>query len=202
LNEILSRQGADVFNRASNADAICDIEFRLKNDPLNADLKNTVIVFFHLPFWERPCGFPIPTQERDAYYRTSLESMIDSWIAQRAKVMLLAPTPGAETQSVSPLQEYYESLRSEYQKSITTGDSGRYIRSSNGRYLYNMSCTNAEICCDENGLIGVRLPVDGQHFCAFRDWQGEPCLLSYAGGERRVASAVAEDIVASIRSWR
>lgn len=202
LNEVLSRQGAVVLNRASNADALCDIERELKNDPLNTNLENTVIVFFHLPFWDRPCGFSIPTRERDAYYRASLDSMIESWIAHGARVLLFAPTPGAETQSVSPLQGHYETLRSSYPNSVTIGDSGRYIRSSDGRYLYNMPCTKVEIGCDENGLIGVRLPVDGQHFCAFRDWQGEPCLLPYAGGERRVATAVAEDIVASIRSSR
>ena len=202
LQEILSRQGATLIQRASNADAICDIEQALADRPLGDSLDGTMIVFFHLPYWDRPCGFSIPGSGRDSYYRQALETLIESWIASGATVLLVPPTPGAETQKPSPLVEYYESLRATHPKSVHISDSGRYIRSADGRYLYNMPCASAEIGCSADDLIGVRLPVDGQHFCAYEDWQGEPCLLPYAGGERRVATAVAEDIVASIRSWR
>lgn len=198
LQEILSRQGASVEARASNADAICDIEQALADRPFGDSLDGTMIVFFHLPFWDRPCGFSIPESGRDAYYRQALETLIESWIARGATVLLVPPTPGAETQKPSPLVEYYESLRAMHPKSVHISDSGRYIRSTDGRYLYNMPCASAEIGCSADGLIGVRLPVDGQHFCAYKDWQGEPCLLPDAGGERRVATAVAEDILSSI----
>jgi len=170
----------------------------LADRPVGDSLDGTMIVFFHLPFWDRPCGFSIPESGRDAYYRQALETLIESWIARGATVLLVPPTPGAETQKPSPLVEYYESLRAMHPKSVHISDSGRYIRSTDGRYLYNMPCASAEIGCSADGLIGVRLPVDGQHFCAYKDWQGEPCLLPDAGGERRVATAVAEDILSSI----
>jgi len=200
LQEILSRQGASVEARASNADAICDIQQGLADHPLGDSLANTVIVFFHLPFWNRPCSASIPDEDRDSYYRQALETLIESWIARGAIVLLVPPTPGAEIQTPSPLFDFYESLRAEQPQLIATSDSGKYIRSSDGRYLYSMPCSSVEIGCSADGLIGVRLPVDGQHFCAYPDWQGEPCLLPDAGGERRVATAVAEDIMSTIAS--
>lgn len=198
LEEILSRQGATVIQRAGNADAICDIERGLIDKPLGETLEGTLIVFFHLPFWNRPCGFAIPEQDRDDYYRQALTSLVDSWIARGAKVLLVPTTPSADAQTPSQFFEFYEFLRETHPGSVYIADSGRYIRSSNGRYLYNMPCASVEIGCSAEGLIGVRLPVDGQHFCAYRDWQGEPCSLPDAGGERRVATAVAEDILSSI----
>lgn len=197
LSEILGQHGATLESRSNNAAAICDIENSIKEAPIT-DFNKTLIVFFHLPFWLRPCGFEIKEPAQNAYYQSAVRTLVDSWAASGAKVLLVPVTPGAKTQTESVYIPLFHELESSYPDSITIGDSGRYLRSTEGRYLYYMPCTKAEIGCLDNGLIGVRLPADGQHFCSYEFWQGEPCSVTNAGGERRVATAIAEDIVSAI----
>lgn len=83
---------------------------------------------------------------------------------------------------------------------ITVLDPGIFIRDANGAYQWRMPClSGGEPGCTADGTIGVRY-VDGFHFCDDPAWDGTHCAITHAGGARRVAAAMASQIVELLAS--
>jgi hypothetical protein len=86
---------------------------------------------------------------------------------------------------------FYGALASRDPGAFTLVDAGAFLRDGHGRYLWRMPCVAGEPGCGRHGTVGVRW-TDGFHYCTDPGFAAHGCpAVEFAGGERRVAAAVA-----------
>jgi hypothetical protein len=175
---------------------IPDIERQVKNPATHPD----AAVLFVLVAFDGRCGEP---------WHWPVDRLVSIWKKAGTHVYLVPSVPFVpgtkEAESLSPGPEleieYYRKLAAEDPKHITFVDAGKFIRDTNGNYVWRMPCVpGGEPGCDEQGTVGVRY-VDGFHFCTDPDFAAHGCAgAAQQAGERRGAASIASDLVPSLQA--
>ncbi len=134
-----------------------------------------------------------------------VDDMVDAWLANGMQVYLVStiPTPTGGFEEFNPGADaeraHYQELAAQHPGQVHWVDAGRFIRNTDGEYLWRMQCVpGGEAGCADDGTIGVRF-VDGIHFCTDPEFGRHSCPHPEdAGGERRVAAAIAETILSTV----
>ena len=137
-------------------------------------------------------------------WRRSIDSLIALY-RQNGMHVFLAPSvpfvPGSPRESElanGPLEEaeYYRAVAASNPEHISMLDAGTFLRDGAGVYQWRMPCLpEGEAGCDEQGTVGVRW-LDGLHFCTDPDFRANGCGADeFKAGERRVAAAIAEQLL-------
>ena len=164
------------------------------NDPAS---RPDVAIYFALAAFGEQC----PGRQ----WNEMVDDMVDTWLANGTQVYLVSTipspiggfeefTPGADAE-----RAHYQELAAKYPGRVHWVDAGRFIRNTEGEYLWRMQCLpGGEIGCAEDGTIGVRF-IDGIHFCTDPQFGVHSCPNAEdAGGERRVGSAIAQTVLATV----
>jgi hypothetical protein len=74
------------------------------------------------------------------------------------------------------------------------------VRDPGGQYVWRMPCVaGGEPGCDAQGTVGIRW-VDGFHYCTDPDFAAHGCAgAEHQAGERRVAAALAQELLPALR---
>jgi peptidoglycan/LPS O-acetylase OafA/YrhL len=142
----------------------------------------------------------------DQFWLVQVREALDIWKAAGTHIYLVPPVPNVPG-SAPPLPTngqpaYVPAQRPEFEAfaandpaHITVVDAGTFIRDAQGVLQWRMPCLpGGEPGCARDHTIGVRW-VDGYHFCTDPNWNGHFCQRNDRGGERRVGTAIALQIV-------
>ncbi len=194
LTTIVQARGGTLHRDVWSGDAMCTLNDLIRRQVANPQTRPSVAVLFELPL-PNP-QYPCP---HAGTFDAELPSLIKMWRAAGVHVLLVpdVPTPGHTT--IDGTMTFYRIQAQENPSTVTVVDSSQFLRDSSGKAQWRMPCVApTEVGCAPNDTIGVRFPGDGGlHFCADPDWiaHGSICSDQFAGGERRVAAAIAVSIV-------
>lgn len=192
LRTILAAHGARIDSAATVATGICDQLPRARTQIRRSH--PTVAVLFALPFYFTRCS------EKQSW--TSQVQSALTMFKQAGVPAYLAPAlPKAGMSAADATAASYTTLVQRAPAASALIDAGLFLRDQTGRYQWRMPCVRGEAGCSRSETLPVRNPIDrGVHFCADPAWQDGPCASGFAGGERRVAAAIAIQILAALRS--
>ena len=157
---------------------------------------DAAVIFAFLAYDDR-CGAP---------WHASVDALIDTYLANDTHVFLVPSVSipaGGRVDFEPGVQEevaYYRERVAADPTHITAVDAGTYLRDADGTYLWRMPCVSAdEPGCQPDGTVPVRF-VDGVHFCVSADFAARDVCARRTGGERRVAAAIAEQMLPVMRA--
>jgi hypothetical protein len=130
-----------------------------------------------------------------------VRQLVNEWRQTGARVYLvpyipqIVPTP--ENLASFPDQVAdYQAIARQDPSHISVVDAGVFVRDGTGHYQWRMPCVpRGEYGCERDHTIPVRY-FDGFHFCADPHFDGTHCGPRFRGGVRRVASAIAAELLA------
>ena len=197
LATIVNARGATFESVVQTGTAPCHLLPRLREQVTNPATRPDIAIFSAAIFgYERTCA------SADANWLVQVREALDIWTQAGTHVYLVPIVP--HIPSTAPKVSYVPAQTPEFQAlaaqdpaHITVLDAGMFIRDSKGVYQWRMPCLPwGEPGCDSNHTVGVRW-VDGSHYCAdphFLFLEGNVCKPRDAGGDRRVAAAIALQI--------
>jgi peptidoglycan/LPS O-acetylase OafA/YrhL len=193
LRAILGQRDAEMVSVEDGAFLICrnvpDIEAQATDPDAPVD---AAVLFLFVAYDDR-CGEP---------WHAAIDRLIDTYKANGIHVFLVpsVSVPEGGTTDLQPgidLEiEYYAARAVADPEHITAIDAGTYLRDDLGTYLWRVPCvTGGEAGCRPDGTVPIRF-VDGLHFCTDPDFAVHGCVDdAHAAGERRAASAIAEQML-------
>jgi peptidoglycan/LPS O-acetylase OafA/YrhL len=202
LGSIIRAGGGEFTSVANNAATICDLAPVVAQQDATPRNGTRVDVLFILPTWLTKCAFEIDPAQRVQVFADYVGSFVDTWLARGDQVVLGPSVPGLKETYDPVYRHELERIAADHPGRVVIADPGRFVRTNDGEYVWSMACIDGETGCSSNGSIGVRMPLDGMHFCADGAWRGGSCAAKDAGGERRVSSALAQAITQSIDDER
>ena len=208
LRALLNNHGASVESIAANALPLCNFAARTREQfAKSAGTQPNVVIVFTVAV---SGGCTTPENERAQF-----DDMLRVWAGYQVHTYLVPflrpppsedPAPYTNAVGAGPSVwdkvhddevRLYESIASGQPGRVSVLDAGDYLRDDNDQYRWRMPCASAaEPGCDVNGQIVVR-HADGIHLCSDPTWDGKACSPRYEGGRRRVAAALAEQILKS-----
>ena len=193
LGQILQANGATLVASASHAIAICDLVAPSEAAVAERSTQPDVGILFSTQLNRTACAQETSVAE-------GVHQVVEVW-RKAGMRSFLSPFP-APALSVDPPGTLVPGILREVKRhpdEVSFVDAGIYIRDAAGVYQWRMPCLpGGEPGCAADGTIGVRHPDTG-HFCSDGAWLGGPCAPEVAGGQRRVAAALAEAILEVLR---
>jgi peptidoglycan/LPS O-acetylase OafA/YrhL len=151
-----------------------------------------VAILFAFVAYDDRCGDP---------WHAPVDALIDTWLAQGTQVFLVPTVDVPEGGNVDlrpgiEMEHEYYRQRAAADPRITVVDAGRYLRDTDGSYLWRMPCVDAgEPGCRPDGTVPVRF-TDGVHFCTDAEFATKGCRAEEdAAGQRRAAASIAVDVI-------
>jgi hypothetical protein len=195
----LSRNGiAGAVDRSTTNVGICDLFDEMEADKDSVLPTAVVIQFTGNP---NPACVQAGTGDTVERYRADAQRAIDLWKPRGVHVFLVAPPPrtfGPGTpEAPDPFRDMY--LLTALANGVGFLDAGHSVFNPvTGLYQFHMPCDvdeGPEAGCVD-GLIQVRDPSDGIHFCP-AGTRPFPCM-GHVSGARRFGEAMADPVVAQL----
>ena len=198
LEEVLAQRGVDLVTVDAPGFLLCDEADAIEAQALAPATRPDVAVLFVFVAYDDRCGSP---------WHATVDRLVATWLANGIDVLLVPTVPspeGGSTEFNSGAElevEHYRVLAAANPGRVEVVDAGRYLRNPDGTYVWRMPCVaGGEPGCREDGTVGVRF-VDGIHFCTNPAYATQGCIdPADAAGERRATAAVAESVLARLRS--
>lgn len=214
LEPVLRRHGASVVSVYGAGILMCQYPDLVREQLAKpASKRPNTVIFFTVPLY-RGCS----TTGNEHAQIKQLLALFDKAGVTHTYLAPFVPPPGVATSS-SPInlngkryrrvlidvaatsariEKFFRSLAAKHPERLDVIDAGRFMHDDAGIYQWRMPCVSGrELGCDTKGTLVVRWPRDGIHFCADPHWTGGTCTEMERGGERRVAAAIAEQVLAS-----
>jgi peptidoglycan/LPS O-acetylase OafA/YrhL len=200
LATIVGARGATFEAVVRSGQAPCHFLGRLREQVADPATRPDVAIFMAAYLNVESSCDPV-----DADWLAQVREALGIWAAAGVHVYLVPnvpnvpgtapPVPTDATSTFVPAQTpEFRAFARQDPAHVTVVDAGTFLRDANGVYQWRMPCVNArERGCGPDRAVGVRW-VDGFHFCTDPHWNGHSCVADDAGGERRVAAAIALQI--------
>jgi peptidoglycan/LPS O-acetylase OafA/YrhL len=196
LGEIMTQRGVEIES-AGTTGVLCEDLPRIRGQ-VRATRPDAGILFALVGYSDH-CGQP---------WQTAVDQLVSMW-KHAGMHVYLTPSPrivkyGREqaNRRIHRIEAaYYATLAAHDPDNITVLDSGTFVRTDNGKYVFRMPCLpDGEPGCNANDTVGVRF-TDGFHFCTNPEFAGEGCLLDeQKGGQRRGAASIAAGLIPSLEA--
>jgi peptidoglycan/LPS O-acetylase OafA/YrhL len=193
LRTILGQRDAEMVSVEAGDFLICRNAPDIEAQATDPDTRVDAAVLFLFVAYDDRCGEP---------WHATIDRLIDTYEANGIHVFLVPSVsipaggrtdlqPGTEMEA-----EYYTARALADPEDITAIDGGVYLRDDVGTYLWRAPCVaGGEAGCRPDGTVPIRF-VDGLHFCTDPDFAVHGCVDDeHAAGERRVAAAIAEQML-------
>jgi peptidoglycan/LPS O-acetylase OafA/YrhL len=193
LSRLLAARGATLTTVAHVGFPVCDLLDELRQSLRNPATRPDVSLLFAGPLVDPKCG-------ATAQWSAAARSAINLWKQAGVHADLVNDVPPAGTKAQDATDTLDPVFARRDPSHIGVLDASAYLDDDHGLFQQQMPCLpRGEPGC-ANHLIAVRDPVDHNHFCSSRDWQGATeCPATAQGGDRRVAAAIVASLASSLR---
>jgi peptidoglycan/LPS O-acetylase OafA/YrhL len=191
LSALVAGHGLTVLDAWFPSAAICDVLPGVRKQVANRATRPAAAVVFALPVTLTTCGKDLP-------WSTQVQQALTVWRHAGIHVYLVPAVARAGSTEPDPTVADYQTLARRDPTGVTVLDGGLFVRDGAGQYQWQMPCVaGGEPGCGARGTITVRMQADGgQHFCA-QVVHTRACPDQFSGGPRRVAAAVAAQLLAA-----
>ncbi len=181
--------------------ALCDFRNVIRREVGVRRIDVAVIEFVGnniTPCTKEPTGAPLVGRALLARYRADAFDAMSMLTTAGAHVVFVTPLGRADT-TEPPLGSVYEAVARAGGRRVSIVDGGREFRDSAGFYRALLPClpkeTSLPAC--SHGLIRVRMPFEGFHFCPVL--KSGPCPV-HAAGAVRFANEMTAGVEAVLRT--
>jgi hypothetical protein len=192
LTKLLAARGATLTTVTKVGYPLCDLLDSLRQSLRNPADRPDVSVLFAGPLVDPKCG-------ATAQWPAAVRVALTLWKQAGVHTYLVndVPPAGTKLQDLTDLQD--PGLAQHDPSHVGVLDASAYLHDDNGLFQQQMPCLpKGEPGC-ANQVIAVRDPIDHDHFCSSRDWQGATeCPATAQGGDRRVAAAIVASLANSL----
>jgi len=193
LTKLLAARGATLTTVTKVGYPLCDLLDSLRQSLRNPADRPDVTLLFAGPLVDPKCG-------ATAQWPAAVRVALTLWKQAGVHTYLVndVPPAGTKLQDLTDLQD--PGLAQHDPSHVGVLDASAYLHDDNGLFQQQMPCLpKGEPGC-ANQVIAVRDPIDHDHFCSSRDWQGATeCPATAQGGDRRVAAAIVASLANSLR---